>query len=182
MNEKLYGEKKYAVFPIKRSDGSGLNEHPILTAEELRRLGFDGWASDFVDGPPAVLSMLGSKLTKTAIRLREIGDRELDLITEAGKLNHFVAGSHSYGITRRAEFGPNAVSTRTGTVFPANYWTDQPVDTSGKLEIQSRIDSTEAEFEALKVRMTTIKTKQQDFQSRITELLPAVVSQCCLAN
>ncbi|TVY55733.1 Structural maintenance of chromosomes protein 5 [Lachnellula cervina] len=174
LNEKLYGEKKYAVFPIKRSDGSGLNEHPILTAEELRRLGFDGWASDFVDGPPAVLSMLGSKLTKTAIRHREIGDRELDLITEAGKLNHFVAGSHSYGITRRAEFGPNAVSTRTGTVYPANYWTDQPVDTSGKLEIQSRIDSTEAEFEALKVRMSIIKTKQQDFQSRITELLPAV--------
>ncbi|TVY35657.1 Structural maintenance of chromosomes protein [Lachnellula subtilissima] len=172
LNEYLYGQMGYAQFPIKRSDG--LNENTSLSAEELQRLGFDGWALDFVDGPPAVLSMLSQKLNKAAIMAREISDRELDLITEGKRLNNFVAGSHTYNITRRAEFGPSAVSTRTSTVFPASHWTDQPIDTSGKLEIQSRIDSANVEFEALKVRMNAIKAKQRDLESRISELLPGI--------
>ena len=176
LQDHLYGIKGYAVFPIKRSDGSGLNDTPILPAEELRRLGFDGWALDFVDGPPAVLSMLGLKLSKTAITLRDITDQELESITEARKLSHFVAGSHSYEISRRSEFGPTAVSTRTRGVLPASHWTDQPIDTSGKIEIQSRIDSANVEFVALKARMQAIKIKIKDLESRTKELDAEVVS------
>jgi structural maintenance of chromosomes protein 5 len=181
LSDHLLGTMKLAAFGIRNSDGSGLNETPLLSAEEMRRLGFDGWALDFMDGPPAVLSMLvaSNKLAKTAISLGDITDAQLEAITDAKVLNNFVAGTHSYSISRRKEYGPTAVSTQTKNVWPASHWIDQPVDTSGKIAIQSRIDSMKVEFQALKAQMEILKTKINDLESRIEELDLEVVSQYC---
>lgn len=177
-NQVLGARMNLAEVTIKRSDGAGLDEAPLLPPNELRRLGLDGWALDFLDGPTAVLSMLVSsnKINKTPIGLRDINDEQHRSINDT-QLNSFVAGSSSYRTSRRREYGPDAVSTSTKKIQPARHWTDQPVDTSGNAEIQSRIDSMKAEFADMKTRSLAMKAKYEEYASRIESLDEELVSQ-----
>ena len=179
LQDHLLGTMKFAEFPIRASDGSGLNDAPPLSTEELRHLGFDGWALDFMDGPPAVLSMLvaSKKLNRAAIALGDITDTQMEAVFERQDLNIFVAGAHNYNVSRRKEYGPGAISTQSRNVSPATHWTDQPVDASGKSAIQSQIDSMKVEFQALKAQMDTLKPKIENTKSRTKELEAEIVSQ-----
>ncbi|KAF4633023.1 hypothetical protein G7Y89_g5094 [Cudoniella acicularis] len=171
LSDYLHGEMKFAEFPLRTSDSAGLDDPRPLSRQDLNRLGMDGWAIDFIDGPEAVLSMLcGSiQVHRTAISLRDITDDQYNGIVEAQQLNSFVAGSHSYKITRRKEYGPLAVSTSTRAVSPARYWVDQPVDTAAREEIQHKIVFLRAELEKLKTQITPIREKIKDLNSSASE-------------
>jgi len=180
LQDQLLGTMGFAEMPIRKGDGSGLNNRPPLPAEVMQRLGFDGCALDFIDGPEAVLSMLvaSKKLDQALIASRDITDEQLKEITnDHTNIVNFVAGSHSYSIMRRREYGPNAVSTRTSTVNPASYWTDQPVDTSAKTEVQSRIDSMKVEFDGLKTQVLPIRAEIEVLAAKTKDLETELVSQ-----
>ncbi|RAL11041.1 DNA repair ATPase SMC5 [Aspergillus homomorphus CBS 101889] len=127
---------------------------PSMSDAQIRELGFDGWASDFLNGPDPVVAMLCSenRLHQTPIRLRDISDEEFTRI-ENGPISTWVAGKQTYAVTRRREYGPSATSTRVRPVKPAKVWTSQPVDASEKEAIMQRIRSLEEETNELQARM-----------------------------
>ncbi|TVY83050.1 Structural maintenance of chromosomes protein [Lachnellula suecica] len=172
LSDHILGTMGFALVPIRRSDGDGLNDAPVLSSDEMQRLGLDGWALDFIDGPDTVRSMLAGskKLHTAAIALKDVTDQQLEALGKIDRLSNFVAGGLSYTISRRREYGPSAVSTRTSTVSPAKHWTNQPVDTSGKIEIQTRIDSLQVNFQGLKDQMGPLNQRIQDVVARVKDV------------
>lgn len=115
---------------------------PPIPNEELRRLGFDGWAKDYLNGPEPVLAMFCSenRLHQTPITLRDISDDEYTIM-ESGSLSSWVAGKQAYQVVRRREYGPGATSTRVRQIRPARMWTSQPVEASAKRELEQSIEA-----------------------------------------
>ena len=115
---------------------------PPYSTQELQSRGFDGWAKDFLRGPPPVIAMLCSenRLHQTPVCLRDISD-DTYASMEQGPISSWVAGPNYYLVTRRREYGPDAQSTRVKQIKPAQVWTSQPVDASLKQQYQDAIQS-----------------------------------------
>ena len=140
LQRALMGELKLQDISIRTCSTSLDLMRPPLSADELRRLGFDGWAKDFLKGPEPVVAMLCSenRLHQTPVGLREISDESYSTM-ESGNFSSWVSGKHSYLVTRRREYGPGATSTRVRQVKPAKVWTSQPVDASFKQQHRDNI-------------------------------------------
>lgn len=138
-----------------RTCSLSLNDvQPPFSTDQLRRMGFDGWASDFLIGPEPVLAILNSenKLHQTPIALRDISDEEFARM-ESSSISSWVAGKQSYQVVRRREYGPSATSTRVRQVRPAKYWTNQPIDASAKEDIERSIREWEGEIQEVQQKI-----------------------------
>ncbi|KAL4817728.1 P-loop containing nucleoside triphosphate hydrolase protein [Aspergillus spinulosporus] len=150
----LINELRLHDISIRTSSTPLENLRSPLSDHELRDLGFQGWAKDFLDGPEPVVAMLVSEklLHQTPVSLRDISDQTFATL-EQGSISSWVAGKQNYTINRRREYGPGAISTRVRQVRPARVWTSQPVDASAKAELQRRIQELRSEAEAIKERI-----------------------------
>ncbi|KAJ5825307.1 hypothetical protein N7474_002445 [Penicillium riverlandense] len=119
--------------------------------DELRQLGFDGWAKDYLSGPEPVLALFCSenRMHQTPISLRDISDEDFARL-ETGSLSSWVAGKRNYQVTRRREYGPDATSTRVRQIKPAQAWTSQPVDDSVRRGHQQNINMWNSELQEAK--------------------------------
>ncbi|KAE8374881.1 P-loop containing nucleoside triphosphate hydrolase protein [Aspergillus bertholletiae] len=127
---------------------------PPMPEDEIRKLGFDGWAKDFINGPDPVVATLCSenRLNQTPIGHRDITDEEFGRM-EQGSISSWVAGKQSYQVTRRKEYGPNATSTRVRQVRPARVWTSQPMGASAKEELARNIQALKEEMRELQEKI-----------------------------
>lgn len=156
-----------------------------LHDDQLRNMGFQGWAKDFLNGPEPVLAVLCSenRLHQTPISLRDISDQTYTAL-ENSSITSWVAGKQAYQIVRRREYGPGASSTRVRQVRPAKVWTSQPVDTLAKGELQARIQelrddikNVEDEIESDRASLTELgreyeKVKRERVSLRYLYYLP----------
>ncbi|KAH8431563.1 DNA repair ATPase SMC5 [Aspergillus melleus] len=144
---------KTSVVPLE-------NFRPPIPGDEIQKMGFDGWAKDFLKGPEPVLSVLCSenRLHQTPVTLRDISDDEFSQM-ESGSISSWVAGKQSYKVTRRREYGPSATSTRVRQVRPAKVWTSQPVDTMAKQDLVQTMSALKEELRDLQQRMESEKAK-----------------------
>ncbi|KAF5865264.1 Structural maintenance of chromosomes protein 5 [Aspergillus alliaceus] len=148
-----------------RTSSIPLDRFPCpISGDEIRNLGFDGWAKDLLNGPEPVIAALCSenRLHQTPISLRGITDEEYSKI-ERGSLTSWVAGKQSYQIIRRKEYGPNASSTRVRQVKQARVWTSQPVDASAKQDLVRNI-------QILKDEVQEIQEKVDADRAQLTQL------------
>lgn len=126
-----------------------------LSDNELRRLGFDGWAKDFLSGPEPVIASLcvENRFNQTPIALRDISEEAYNGLegSDNGTINSWVSGTHNYLINRRREYG--AKSTRVRKVNPARVWTSQPVDASLKQQHQQRIQQCNEELDQISAKL-----------------------------
>ncbi|KAJ5110093.1 Structural maintenance of chromosome complex subunit SmcA [Penicillium argentinense] len=99
---------------------------------DIKSLGFDGWAKEFLSGPDPVLAMLcmDRNLGQAAIGLNDISEAAFTAAEE--KLNLFVCKGSAYSIKRRPEYGPDAKSTGVRQLKNAQAWTTEPADGSIK--------------------------------------------------
>jgi len=127
--------------------------------DQLRQLGFDGWAKDFLTGPDPVLAMLCSEknLHATPVGLHDISEEAFNRL-EDGPLSSWVSGKNSYQVTRRREYGPGAKSTRVRQVQPAKVWTSQPVDQNLKRDLEEKIAGWREQIQDLKDRLKSEET------------------------
>ncbi|KAL1849547.1 Structural maintenance of chromosomes protein 5 [Paecilomyces lecythidis] len=160
LQRALNVEQKLHDISIRTCSISLSSLQPPLSGDQLRRLGFDGWATDFLLGPEPVLAILSSenRLHQTPITLRDISDEEFTRM-ESSPLGSWVSGKQSYQVIRRREYGPGATSTRVRQIKPAKIWTDQPIDASVKEELQQRIHEWEGEIQEIKGKMQTDKAE-----------------------
>ncbi|KAL4989417.1 P-loop containing nucleoside triphosphate hydrolase protein [Aspergillus falconensis] len=136
-----------------------------LPDHELRDLGFQGWAKDFLNGPEPVVAMLLSEklLHQTPVSLRDISDQAFATL-ERGSISSWVAGKQNYTVNRRREYGPGATSTRVRQVRPARVWTSQPVDASVKAELQRRIQELKSEIGYIKEKIESDRATMAQLQ------------------
>ncbi|PYI25337.1 P-loop containing nucleoside triphosphate hydrolase protein [Aspergillus indologenus CBS 114.80] len=144
---------------------------PSIPDQQLRGLGFDGWAKDFLSGPDPVVAMLCSenRLHQTPISLRDISDEEFTQMQD-GPISSWVAGKQTYAVVRRREYGPSATSTRVRQVKPAKIWTSQPVDESVKEDIVRRIKALEDEASELQERMNGDRARLAQLGKRYEDI------------
>ncbi|KAH7336149.1 structural maintenance of chromosome complex subunit SmcA [Rhexocercosporidium sp. MPI-PUGE-AT-0058] len=155
-----------------RSISGGLSTQRSLSAQEMRRLGLDGWAIDFIDGPEPVLAMLcnSRRLDNSPVALYETSDESYNELVAGEKVTHWITGSNFYQVSRRKEYGPDAVSTTTKHVQDATNWTDQPVDASAKRDVQDRIDALDRDFEVLKREIKPLRTAIAQKKEQLPDL------------
>ncbi|CAG8428867.1 unnamed protein product [Penicillium salamii] len=142
MQRELIGGLKLHDISIRTCSMSLDQLKPPMSNDQIRQLGFDGWARDFLTGPDTVIAMLCSEknLHATPISVREISETVFSRLQENSSLSSWVSGKSAYNVTRRREYGPGATSTRVRQVKSAIIWTSQPVDQSLKHRCQEDID------------------------------------------
>jgi chromosome segregation ATPase len=150
---------------------------PPLPKEELSNLGFDGYVSDYLDGPEPVLAMLCSerKMHASAVSIKDITDEQFDQIQRGEKLIQFAAGRQLYRITRRREYGPGAVSTRVTQFAKGRFWADQPVDGAEKTELQRKIEELTAQRATMKEHYDTADAKYTEAEAERQRILHKIV-------
>lgn len=153
--QRAFRENNFTDVSIKTCGASLDSQRAPFSNEELRRLGFDGWAKDFLRGPDPVIASLcvEKNLHQTPVALRDISEEAYNELYDAenGVINAWASGTHSYMITRRREY--NDKSTRVGKIKPARWWTSQPVDVSLKQQYEQRIEKCNKEREQIEAKL-----------------------------
>lgn len=154
---------------------------PLLPDEELRQLGFDGWAKDFLKGPEPVIASLclENRLNQTPVALRDISEEAFNRLEngEVGRINSWVSGPSSYYVNRRAEYGAGAKSTRVRRVNPARIWTSQPVDISLRQQHQQRIQQCKEELEQVRAKLEEEKKTMAELRRQHEKIEEETVSR-----
>ncbi|KAK3311361.1 SMC5-like protein [Chaetomium strumarium] len=145
---------------------------PPIPKEQLSSLGFDGYVSDYLDGPEPVLAMLCSekRVHASAVALRDIPDEQFERVRQTESLTQFAAGRKLYRITRRREYGPEAASARVTRFGNGRFWADQPVDVAEKTELLQRIEELETRQQALGEEYTTAGEKHRGLGAEIAAI------------
>ncbi|CZT05662.1 related to structural maintenance of chromosome protein (SMC) [Rhynchosporium agropyri] len=169
--DQLVGAMGLSDVTVRSASGKNYDRRE-LSAQDLQRLGLDGWAIDFIDGPGPVLNMLCDvrRLEKSPVGLQESNEESYNEIVAVETVTHWVSGPSFHQVSRRKEYGPEAFSTTAKHVPEATNWTDQPVDTAAKREVQERIDAMEGEFEELKRVIKPIRSDIEQKRGELPEL------------
>ncbi|PWY83459.1 P-loop containing nucleoside triphosphate hydrolase protein [Aspergillus heteromorphus CBS 117.55] len=143
-----------------------------VSDDEMRSLGLEGWAMDYLDGPEPVLAMLvGDKgMEKTPISLRDVSPANFERLKTHEKISSWVSGSTKYVVSRRKIYGPDAVSTMTRKIRPARVWTSQPVNLSEKEGLLQRISTLKGEAQEIQETMEGEKAKLGKLQEEYNEI------------
>ena len=155
---------------------------PPMSEDEMRQVGFESWALDFVQAPEPVLAMLcaEAKLHETGVSLRDTNQHQYQLL-ERSNITSWVTSKSSYRVSRRKEYGAGASSTQVREVKKAIVWTDQPVDLSAKRELEESISSWLEEREALKRELSDLQELIEQARTKYGEAREEKVGICCSA-
>ncbi|KAK3363537.1 SMC5-like protein [Lasiosphaeria hispida] len=140
LSDQFYNRMRITV-TIRTCLTSYNSFQPPLPNAELRALGFDGYVTDFLEGPEPVLAMLCAekRVHQSAVGLRQLSDEQFDRVQEGEKITHFACGNKLHRIIRRREYGPTAVTTKTTPIQQGRFWTDQPIDAAEKAELDRKL-------------------------------------------
>ncbi|KAK4177026.1 putative structural maintenance of chromosomes protein [Triangularia setosa] len=179
LSNQLYGIMGLSV-TVRTCFASLDSFKPPMPKEQLPQYGLDGYVTDYLDGPAPVLAMLCAekRLHQSAVSLNEVSDDQFERIQKDEIINYFAAGRKFYRIMRRREYGPGAVSTRVTEFRKGRFWTDQPIDSSEKIEITRKIEEIEGgiaelagKFKAVSREYETLKTEGQELEEKKSSLM-----------
>ena len=133
---------------------------PQVSSDEMKRLGFEYWALDLLSGPEPVMAMLCAEnhIHATGIAMRDITSQQYDMLQNS-PIAAWATGRSIYKISRRREYGPGATSTQVRAVGKAKIWTEQPVDTTAKRELQEKIAGWTEEVKSFTAEINEAQTK-----------------------
>ena len=141
LSDQAHGRMHLKEINIRNMLQIGLDSfRPPVSAEQMERFGFEGWALDYFNGPEPVLAMLCAEIHahEAGIALRETTHQQFELLQNS-PVQSWVTSKSTYRIIRRREYGPGAVFTLVKDIRRATVWTDQPVDLTAKRELQENI-------------------------------------------
>jgi chromosome segregation ATPase len=175
LQRQLNGQMGLHDISIKTSPSRDYPPPPV-SDQELRQLGFDGWAKDFISGPDPVIATLcmENRFSQTPIGLSQFrGEQaEVDELRRK-KISVFVAGSQMYQTNYRAEY--NASSTSIKMVGAAKVWTSQPIDTSIKQTLLQNIGNWKDGKEEVERQITAYKKELENLEKSHREIDRAIV-------
>ncbi|ETS74061.1 hypothetical protein PFICI_13927 [Pestalotiopsis fici W106-1] len=178
LSEFLYKEKGLSVTIRTCLTDFESFKSPVSPAE-ASALGFDGFAIDFLEGPKPVLAMLCSekKLHMAGVALNEVSREQFNALQNSERISSWATGDTFFRVVRRREYGPDAKTTSTRQIAPAVYWTDSPVDTSEKADLQRRLGEKAVqrrdlanEYKELDKVVTALLEKSDTLEAEVTQL------------
>ncbi|OBT68462.1 hypothetical protein VE03_02949 [Pseudogymnoascus sp. 23342-1-I1] len=178
LDEQLLGSTNLRLADINlRTISRGLSQvrSSPLSSQDLQKLGLDGWALDYVDGPEPVLAMLcgAVRLDRIAVGLKDLSESQYNALTSSA-VSTFVTGRSHYSIQRRREYGPGATSTTTKSIQNARYWTGQPIDTNDKNELEETLRGLRENFQVMKVESGELKEKLRALSEQRSTILETI--------
>ncbi|KFY86372.1 hypothetical protein V500_07669 [Pseudogymnoascus sp. VKM F-4518 (FW-2643)] len=178
LDEQLLGAANLRLADINLrtvSRSLGQSRNSPMPTHELQKLGLDGWAIDYVDGPEPVLAMLcgAVRLDRIAVGLNDLNESQYNALTSSA-VSTFVTGRSHYSVQRRREYGPGATSTTTKSIQNARYWTGQPIDTNDKHELEETVKGLRENFEVMKVDSGKLKEKLRELSEQRSSILEAI--------
>jgi len=157
----LYTELRLSNISVRTSIQPLNYFRPPCSTEQLQATGLQSWLIDLLEGPEPVLAMLcdNRMLHQTGFSDRDFSDAERKALEQGGLISSWVTPSESCLISRRRDYGPAAVSTRTNRVRPARFFTDAPVDHGQESDIDRRIKEVSQETDDLKQQIIDLKAQ-----------------------
>jgi DNA repair exonuclease SbcCD ATPase subunit len=100
------------------------------------------------------------RLHCTAVGLNAISDEQYQQLDRMEAISQFAAGKNMYRVTRRKEYGAHAASTRVRQIQRGQFWTDQPVDTAEKTELNRRVEEMKAQVNEVQAQFSALRKEQ----------------------
>ena len=151
LQDKLFDTLRLSDINIRNTTMALEQYRAPSSQEELRQLGLDTYLLDLLEGPSEVLAMLcdNRNIHQTGVAFRELSTNQYNAITRS-PISSFVTPQETFIITRRREYGDRGVSTRTNQVKPAQFFTNQPIDTGLEQQLRARITELKGEIAELR--------------------------------
>ncbi|KAI5285648.1 Structural maintenance of chromosomes protein 5 [Ascosphaera aggregata] len=111
-----------------------------------------------------------SNLHTTPVTLREMSDAEYKTLESHQKISSWVSASNIYSVVRRREYGSNASSTRVKQIQRARWWTNQPVESRTKIQLEESISRAREESTEIERTLEDASEKGRHLLSEIKEL------------
>ncbi|KAI1212753.1 P-loop containing nucleoside triphosphate hydrolase protein [Annulohypoxylon truncatum] len=164
LSSKFFKQLGIAV-SIRTCGNEFASFRPSIPKEQVREMGLEGYAIEYLEGPEPVLAMLCSekKLHISGVGFRDTSNDQFDQIVGTERIPNWANATNMYRITRRREYGDGVMSTTTRRVNPGKYWTDQPVDHAERSALQRRINELDEEIQE-------IKRQGQENKARVQEI------------
>ncbi|KIW09115.1 uncharacterized protein PV09_00059 [Verruconis gallopava] len=136
-----------------------------MAKEALAEYGLDEFASDLLQGPEPVLSMLcdAVRLHRTGVSLHDSTEEQFERLQNS-PIQSWVAGKNSYRVNRRREYGPSAVSTVVSQVRPAQFW-----NSSGGGDVEA-IRQAQRKLRDIEVDAAELQEELQPIRQKLNEL------------
>jgi hypothetical protein len=162
LQRALNGELRLHDVSIRTCSLSLDSMRAPMPDDQIRQMGFDGWAKDFLTGPEPVIAMLCSEksLHSTPIGLGDIPEEVFNQL-QNGTLSSWVSGQNNFQVNRRKEYGPSATSTRVRQIKPAQVWTSRPVDVSHRRQHQENIDLWREQWKDIQEKLQSEKATME---------------------
>lgn len=141
--------------------------------QEAVRLGLDGFAVDFLEGPEPVLAMLCSekRLHQSGISLKDHDNDQYNQLANSGAISQWAAGRHMFTLRRRKEYGGKAMTAISKFIQPGRFWTSQPVDMQEKTELMRQLQEVKEEKHALRDKNIAITEKRKAITSQKDDIM-----------
>lgn len=158
LQRALYKELKLHDITLRTCTAGMDRMRSPIPDTEINRLGFEGWAKDYLKGPEPVIAMLcnDNGLHQIPVSLTENSPEVYGHLERQSAINTWVEGKTFHKITRRREYN-NATSTLTRDVKPARVWTTQPLDVTLKQQYQDNIDKFEEQKRQIEEKVDSLK-------------------------
>ncbi|MCJ1284802.1 Structural maintenance of chromosomes protein 5 [Xylographa opegraphella] len=171
LHQQLYNVLKLGRITIRTVLGTLENFPPPVSREQLRHYGLEGWVLDHVTGPDAILAMLceSSNLHRTGIAIQDTTPQQFEVLQNS-PIPRWVTRKNFYRINRRREYGASAFSTSVSEVRPARVWTDQPVDTTAKRDLQMKVDDWTEETRSIRAQIEEIGRQLSGLKNKVADL------------
>lgn len=149
---------------------------PPMSVENLKKLGFDGYLSDFITGPDAVIQGLNnrSSLHCIPVALSPIDQNTVKKLLQPGSdgkvpFLRFVV-ENSLFMVGRSRYGSKQVFYQTEHIGEAHLMGSEGLTEEVKQEIQRRLQDLKLKIERFKDSISKLEKKKQDYQQDLTSL------------
>ncbi|QPG74203.1 hypothetical protein FOA43_001527 [Brettanomyces nanus] len=164
-----------------RTLGLHFNMQSYVPREAIIAMGFDGYVTDFIDGPQEVIRMLceNENFHNTPIMFGEFSPSELKKIVDrvSSGQYHFtriVVGDSIYNFMR-SSFGSHQVTTmirpvpKKSTIFTDSISEDQRVEVEARIgQLNEKIENLKKEMNSLSDDLAVQKSKQTSLDAELT--------------
>ncbi|KAK6456555.1 structural maintenance of chromosomes protein [Scheffersomyces xylosifermentans] len=144
----------------------------LYTQEEVKTFGFEGFLSDFISGPPEVLSMLYdvSKLQEIPVSRRALNREQVTKLTTPNSNGYcpfkkFIAGDTLF-VIGRSKYGQKQVFYSTEKIGRSFYFNSSGINAEAKAELSKQLREARDKEEGIK---DEIKKLQQLYNDKVTE-------------
>lgn len=183
LQRALYRELKLHDITLRTCTVGMDRMRPPVSDSEIHRLGFDGWAKDYLNGPEPVLAMLctDNGLHQIPVSLTENSPDAYSYLERQSAIATWVEGRTFHKISRRREYN-NATSTLTRDLKSARVWTTQPLDVTLQQQYRDEIDKFEQQKDEIDNKIDSIKTSLRQLKEDDARLSREMVSLALLPS